>query len=166
MMTSLATSVVARLQGVFVVLNILLCLAVIIAVPAATPAEFKNTASYAFGGFANFYGWPNGFAFILSFLAPMWTVGGFDAPVHISEEASNARTVVPWAIVSSVGIAGLLGWVINVVIAFYMGTDLEGIMANPIGQPMATVSRDHRHRDTGAGAGEADAELECADSVQ
>ncbi|KAH9896732.1 APC amino acid permease [Cubamyces lactineus] len=139
MMTSLATSVVARLQGVFVVLNILLCLAVIIAVPAATPAKFKNTASYAFGGFANFYGWPNGFAFVLSFLAPMWTVGGFDAPVHISEEASNARTVVPWAIVSSVAIAGLLGWVINVVIAFYMGTDLEGIMANPIGQPMATI---------------------------
>ena len=56
--------------------------------------------------------------------------------------------------------------VINVVIAFYMGTDLEGIMANPIGQPMATVSRDHRHRDTGAGAGGADAELERADSVQ
>ncbi|KAI0324639.1 APC amino acid permease [Cubamyces sp. BRFM 1775] len=118
MMTSLATSVVARLQGLFVVLNIVLCLAVIIALPAATPAEFKNTASFAFGGFAN------------------W---GFDAPVHISEEASNARTVVPWAIVSSVGIAGLLGWVINVVIGFYMGTDLEGIMANPIGQPMATI---------------------------
>ena len=37
-------------------------------------------------------------------------VGGFDAPVHISEEASNARTVVPWAILSAVGISGVLGW--------------------------------------------------------
>ncbi|KAI0324638.1 APC amino acid permease [Cubamyces sp. BRFM 1775] len=137
--SSLATAVVARLQGVYVVLNILLCVAVIIALPAATPAEFKNTASYAFGGFANFYGWPNGFAFILSFLAPLWTIGGFDAPVHISEEASNARTVVPWAILSAVGISGVLGWAINVVIAFYMGTDLESILQNPIGQPMATI---------------------------
>lgn len=36
--------------------------------------------------------------------------GGFDASVHISEEASNARTAVPWAIISAVGIAGILGW--------------------------------------------------------
>ncbi|KAI0360810.1 APC amino acid permease [Trametes cingulata] len=137
--SSLATSVVARMQGIFVVLNLLLCLAIIIAMPVATPKEFRNTASYAFGGFANFYGWPNGFAFVLSFLAPLWTIGGFDASVHISEEASNARTAVPWAIISAVGIAGVLGWVINVVIAFCMGTDLESIMENPIGQPMATI---------------------------
>ena len=30
---------------------------------------------------------------------------------------------------------------INIVIAFSMGTDIENIMASPIGQPMATVSR-------------------------
>jgi hypothetical protein len=30
-----------------------LCLAVIIALPAATPKEFKNTASYALGDFTN-----------------------------------------------------------------------------------------------------------------
>ncbi|KAI0777533.1 APC amino acid permease [Trametes elegans] len=137
--SSLATSVVARLQGIFVALNLLLCLAIIIALPASTPDEFKNTASYAFGGFENYNGWPNGFAFVLSFLAPLWTIGGFDASVHISEEASNARTAVPWAIISAVGIAGVLGWAMNVVIAFCMGTDLESILENPIGQPMATI---------------------------
>ncbi|KAI0708122.1 APC amino acid permease [Cerioporus squamosus] len=145
---SLATSVIARLQGVYIALNVLLCLAIIIALPVATPSEFKNTPSFAFGGFANFYGWPNGFAFVLSFLAPLWTIGmsalfisrgGFDASVHISEEASNARTAVPWALVSAVGIAGLLGWIVNIVIAFCMGTDMESIMSNPIGQPMATI---------------------------
>jgi len=30
-----------------------LCLAVIIALPVATPAEFKNSASYALGDFTN-----------------------------------------------------------------------------------------------------------------
>ena len=35
--------------------------------------------------------------------------GSFDSSVHISEEASNAAVVVPWAIVSAIGIAGLLG---------------------------------------------------------
>ncbi|KAI0635035.1 amino acid/polyamine transporter I [Trametes polyzona] len=136
---SLATSVIARLQGVCVALNVLLCVAIIIALPVATPKERMNSASYAFGGFLNFCGWPNGFAFILSFLAPLWTIGGFDAPVHISEEAANASTAVPWAIASTVGIAGVLGLIVNIVIAFCMGTDLETIMDNPIGQPMATI---------------------------
>lgn len=71
-------------------------------------------------------GWPSGFAFILSFLAPLWTIGNpvpiliqhlsiikssgaFDASVHISEEASNAATAVPWAIVGATTIAGILG---------------------------------------------------------
>lgn len=37
-------------------------------------------------------------------------IGSFDSSVHISEEASNAATAVPWAIVNAIGIAGVLGW--------------------------------------------------------
>lgn len=74
-------------------------------------------------------GWPTGYAFILSFLAPLWTIcrylsiaisfdsyifiGGFDSSVHISEEATNAAIAVPWAIVSAIGIAGILGTGVN-----------------------------------------------------
>ncbi|KAI0632871.1 APC amino acid permease [Trametes polyzona] len=135
----LGTQLLARLQTVYVVLNILLCLAVIIALPAATPKEFRNTASYALGNFTNTSGWPNGFAFILSFLAPLWTICSFDSSVHISEEASNAATAVPWAIVYAIGIAGVLGWAINMALAFCMGTDLDNIMDSPVGQPMAQI---------------------------
>jgi amino acid transporter len=101
-------------------------------------------------------GWANGYAFILSFLAPLWTICGFDACVHISEEASNAATAVPWAIVNAIGIAGVLGWgmqpslssyillihshsAINVSLAFCMGTDLDDLLNSPIGQPMAQI---------------------------
>ena len=73
-----------------------LCLAIIIALPVATPEEFRNKPSFAFGGFTNctsivclatltilscmtriclVNGWPDGFAFTLSFLAPLWTIG-------------------------------------------------------------------------------------------
>lgn len=65
--------------------------------------------------------------------------GSFDSAVHISEEASNAATAVPWAITGSIFVAGVLGWAINVSLAFCMGTDLEGILDNSIGQPMATI---------------------------
>ena len=61
---------------------------------------------------------------------------------------SSAPSALPgsWA---GVSLRDGLGWpsesltfemtVVNIVVAFCMGTDLEGIMSNPIGQPMATV---------------------------
>ncbi|TFY80921.1 hypothetical protein EWM64_g3090 [Hericium alpestre] len=36
-------------------------------------------------------------------------------------------------------IGGIMGWAVNVALAFNMGTDLEAIIDNPIGQPMATI---------------------------
>ncbi|KAG1744393.1 amino acid/polyamine transporter I [Suillus lakei] len=124
----LGTAVLARLQTVYVVLNICLCLAVLIGLPAATPKANMNSASYALGNFTNCH-----------FLAPSWTIGAFDASVHISEESSNAATAVPWAIVSAIGIAGILGWAINVSLAFCMGTDVDSLLSSPIGQPMAQI---------------------------
>ncbi|TFK69788.1 amino acid transporter [Pluteus cervinus] len=135
----LATSVLARLQTVYVVLNVLLCFAIIVALPIATPSEFKNTASFALGDFTNLNGWSNGYAFFLSFQAPAWTIASFDSSVHISEEAANAATAVPWAIVSAIGIAGVLGWAINMSLAFCMGTDLQALSDSD--QPMAMIFR-------------------------
>ncbi|KAL0570057.1 hypothetical protein V5O48_011899 [Marasmius crinis-equi] len=114
-----------------------LCLAIIIALPASTPSEFKNSASFALGAFVNIDGWPNGFAFIYSFLAPLWTIGSFDCSVHISEEATNAATACPWAIVLAIGIAGILGTAINMALAFCMGTDLQALVDS--NQPMAAI---------------------------
>lgn len=72
-----------------------LILGIIIALPAATPDEFKNDAAFVFGDFQKCVSdllwhpslcsltrsfvvttWPNGFAFVLSFLAPLWAIGG------------------------------------------------------------------------------------------
>ncbi|PCH37296.1 hypothetical protein WOLCODRAFT_92321 [Wolfiporia cocos MD-104 SS10] len=100
-----------------------LYLTVIIAFPAATPDEFINSTRYAFGGFDNFSGWPDGFAFVLSFLAPLWTISKFDSSLHISEEAPML----------------VQQFSINVAITFRMGTDLERIVNTPTDQPMAMI---------------------------
>ncbi|KAG1723082.1 amino acid permease-domain-containing protein [Suillus paluster] len=138
-LVSLGTKVLARLQSLYTLVNLCLCFIVIIALPIATPSEYRNSASFALGNFTNLDGWPSGFAFILSLMAPLWTIGGYDASVHMSEEASNAATAIPWAITSSIIIAAVLGWVINVVLAFCMGTDLDGILNSPLGQPLAQI---------------------------
>ncbi|KAF9254651.1 amino acid transporter [Marasmius fiardii PR-910] len=136
---SLATKVIARLQLFFIFINIVVCLVVLIGLPASVPPELKNDASYVFLHFENVSSWPNGFAFVLGFLAPLWVVGGFDSTVHVSEEARNANIAVPWAIMGAVTLASVLGWVLNIAIAFTMGKDLENIIENPIGQPLATI---------------------------
>ncbi|KAG7452001.1 amino acid transporter [Guyanagaster necrorhizus] len=139
LLASLATKVIARLQIFYVLLNIAVVFAIVIALPAVTPGELKNDTKYAFGHFENLSGYPDGFAFFMSFLAPLWTIGGFDAPVHISEEAKNARTAVPFAIMSATVLGCILGFAVNICLVLNMGTDLVSIISSPIGQPMATI---------------------------
>lgn len=76
--TSIGTRALARLQAVYLVICLSVALAVIIALPIATPDELKNRPSFALGGWHNESGWSNPGAFILSFLMPAWTVASFD----------------------------------------------------------------------------------------
>lgn len=138
-LASLATKIIARLQWAYITLNLALFLTVIIALPIATPREFVNSASFAFGDFENISGWPDGYAFIMSFLAPAWIVAGFDTSVHISEEARNAPRAVPFAIMCATILSSVVGWIVNIVLSFHAGSDLQIIIENPIGQPMATI---------------------------
>ncbi|EIW80594.1 APC amino acid permease [Coniophora puteana RWD-64-598 SS2] len=139
MVCTLGTKVLARLQNVITLIEVLLCILVIIVLPVVTPAKLRNPPSYVFGGFTNISGWPSGFAFCLSFLAPLWTIAGFDSSVHMSEEASNAATVVPWAAVSSIISAFVLGLAVNISLAFCMGPSTAAVVSSPFGQPMAQI---------------------------
>ncbi|KIM68947.1 hypothetical protein SCLCIDRAFT_1209167 [Scleroderma citrinum Foug A] len=135
----LATTFIARVQKLYITVNICLCLVVIIGLPVVTQKKNMNNANYALGTFANLNGWPDGFTFILSLIYPLWTIAGPDTGVHLSEEAMNAAVAVPWATISAEFIAGLLGWAINLSLAFCMDTNTEEILNSPIGQPMAAI---------------------------
>ncbi|KAF5364943.1 hypothetical protein D9758_008081 [Tetrapyrgos nigripes] len=139
LINSLNPRVVANLQYFFVVINLSLTAAIIIALPAATPKNLMNSAKFAFGGFVNMSTWPDAFAFILSFLTPMWTMGTFDGPVHISEEATNASVAVPYAIIWTTVSGLILGWGMNISLAFCMGTDVVSIVESPVGHPLAAI---------------------------
>ena len=59
--------------------------------------------------------WPHtvgiGMAFLLGLLLPVYTITGYDASAHTSEETVKAAHHVPAGIVSSVLWAGLFGWI-------------------------------------------------------
>jgi amino acid transporter len=51
-----------------------------------------------------------GYLFLLCLLLPVYTITGYDASAHTSEETKNAATSVPKGIVSAVIWSSLIGW--------------------------------------------------------
>jgi amino acid transporter len=49
--------------------------------------------------------------FLLGLLLPIYTITGYDACAHVSEETVNAQRAVPTSIVSSTLWSGLFGWI-------------------------------------------------------
>ena len=137
-LASTLSRIMGRLQSVFVILNFVLIVATIIALPIGK-AKGRNNGSYIFTHTENLTTWPTGWAFMLSWLSPIWTIGGFDSCVHMSEEAANATKAVPYGILMSIGSCWLFGFILVIVIAACMSTDLSHILSSPFGQPMAQV---------------------------
>ncbi len=65
--------------------------------------------------------------FALGFLLPAYTITGFDASAHTSEETVNAAMNVPKGIVRSVLVSGLFGWVMICAILLAMPSVPEGV---------------------------------------
>ena len=96
---------------------------------ALTATLLARTASFDFARlttFENYSGlpvpvddvesvWPKqsnvGWLFLLGLLLPMYTLTGFDASAHTSEETVGAAQAVPRGIVRSVLVSGVFGWV-------------------------------------------------------
>jgi amino acid transporter len=51
-----------------------------------------------------------GYVFLLGLLLPAYTITGFDASAHTSEETINAARTVPRGIVRAVVVSGVFGW--------------------------------------------------------
>jgi amino acid transporter len=64
--------------------------------------------------------------FALGFLLPAYTVTGFDASAHISEETLSAAHNVPRGIVRSVWVSGLFGWLLTATILLAIPDLREG----------------------------------------
>ncbi|MCI0540323.1 MAG: amino acid permease [Verrucomicrobiales bacterium] len=102
--------------------------------------------------FTNFSGLPEagavfpkqeslGWLFALGFLLPAYTITGFDASAHTSEETIGAAHNVPKGIIRSVWVSGLFGWVMICAILLAMPSLREGVLqgANVVPWTMKSV---------------------------
>ncbi|KAL1587702.1 hypothetical protein WHR41_03506 [Cladosporium halotolerans] len=135
------SKVMGKLQTAFVVMNFVLIFATIIALPIGR-SNVRNDGAWIFATTANLTTWPSGWAFMLAWLSPIWTIGAFDSCVHMSEEAANATRAVPYGILMSIGSCWFFGFIITIVLASCMTADLESLLASPFGQPMAQIYYD------------------------
>ncbi|KAH8667934.1 gaba permease [Tricladium varicosporioides] len=142
-LASTLSKIMGKLQTVFVAMNLILIAATIIALPVGKRmASERNNAHYIFTKTENLTTWPTGWAFMLSWLSPIWTIGAFDSCVHMSEEAANAAKAVPYGILMSIGSCWVLGFIIMIVIASCISPDLESVLGSSFGQPMAQIYYD------------------------
>jgi hypothetical protein len=75
-LASTLSKVMGKLQTVFVVMNFILIFATIIALPIGARNR-RHDAKFIFTQTANLTTWPTGWAFMLSWLSPIWTVSLF-----------------------------------------------------------------------------------------
>ncbi|TKA67748.1 hypothetical protein B0A55_07783 [Friedmanniomyces simplex] len=140
-LASTMSKIMGKLQTTFVVMNFVLILATIVALPVGRASQ-RNDAHFIFAELNNLTAWPQGWSFMLAWLSPIWTIGAFDSCVHMSEEAANAVIAVPYGIVFSIGSCWLFGWICVIVIAACMDTNLDNILGSSFGQPMAQIYYD------------------------
>ncbi|RKU43748.1 GABA-specific high-affinity permease [Coniochaeta pulveracea] len=139
-LASVLSKVMGKLQSFFVLLNLVLILATIIALPVGR-ASSRNDGHYIFANVMNLTTWPTGWTFMLAWLSPIWTIGAFDSCVHMSEEAANAAKAVPMGIIASIAMCWGLGFVIVIVLAACI-SDVESVLGTSFGQPMAQIYYD------------------------
>ncbi|KAI9649181.1 GABA/polyamine transporter [Ciborinia camelliae] len=138
--SSMPTLWIAKFNSWGSTFNMIALLVVIIMIPASvtgtatTPKFFPSKQVWSI---QNGTDWPDGVAILMSFIAIIWTMSGYDSPFHLSEECSNASIAAPRAIVLTSGIGGLFGWALQLVVA-YTVIDIPEVINSPLGQPWAS----------------------------
>jgi amino acid transporter len=96
---------------------------VIVVILIAVPSHHASL-SYVFGHKANKSGFSHGmywfYVLPLGFLLTMYTITGYDASAHVSEETHGAAEQAPKGIWRSVFYSAVIGWIVLLAITFAM----------------------------------------------
>ncbi|EEA21005.1 GABA/polyamine transporter [Talaromyces marneffei ATCC 18224] len=136
--SSMPTKWIATINSWGSTFNIIALVITLITIPAATSNIPKFTsAKDVWGTIYNGTDYPDGVAILMSFVGVIWTMSGYDSPFHLSEECSNANIASPRAITMTSAVGGLLGWFLQLVVA-YTVTDIDSVISSDLGQPWAS----------------------------
>lgn len=136
--SSMPTKWIATFNSWGSTFNIIALIITLITIPAGTSNSPKfSPAREVWGTITNGTDFPNGVAVLMSFVSVIWTMSGYDSPFHLSEECSNANIASPRAIVLTSAVGGLMGWFLQLVVA-YTVKDIDAVINSDLGQPWAS----------------------------
>lgn len=110
----------------------------------------KHDAYYVFVEVENTSGWPSdGLAWLIGLLSSVYPFLGYDAAVHLAEEMPNPSKNVPIAMVGSVLVNGIIGFVYCIVLLFSLG-DLNSLLVSSTGFPFMQLFLNATNNKAGA----------------
>jgi amino acid permease (GABA permease) len=113
--------------------------AVIVGVLAFVPDEHQS-ASFVFTEFVNNTGWQSSlYVALIGLLLAQYTLTGYDASAHMTEETRDASTAGPRGIVMSVVVSVIAGWILLVGLTFAIQSYDNAVAAPDTGVPPAQI---------------------------
>ncbi len=109
LMNMFGVRLVALLNDISVWWHIVVAALFIVFLAVKAPTHSFTTAFHT--GFTT-SGFPYWYGFLYGFILAQYTITGFDASAHMSEETIGAETRAPWGIVMSVVVSAVAGWLL------------------------------------------------------
>jgi amino acid permease (GABA permease) len=113
--------------------------AVIVGVLAFVPDEHQS-ASFVFTEFVNNTGWQSSlYVALIGLLLAQYTLTGYDASAHMTEETKSASVAGPRGIVMSVVVSVIAGWILLIGLTFAIQSYDNALAAPDTGVPPAQI---------------------------
>jgi amino acid permease (GABA permease) len=113
--------------------------AVIVGVLAFVPDNHQS-ASFVFTEFVNNTGWQSSlYVALIGLLLAQYTLTGYDASAHMTEETKSASVAGPRGIVMSVVVSVIAGWVLLIGLTFAIQSYDNALAAPDTGVPPAQI---------------------------
>jgi choline transport protein len=115
-----------------------ICAFLIIVVTILAVNDHKQPASFVFQDFYSMSGFNPAYTAIIGLLQTAFGMCCYDAPAHMTEEIKHARKQAPRAIILSVYLGGVTGFVFLVAACFCMGS-IEATAGSSTGVPIIEI---------------------------
>ncbi|KAH7462940.1 hypothetical protein FOMA001_g18293 [Fusarium oxysporum f. sp. matthiolae] len=127
-------SFVAKSVSIGMFVSIVVCLAIVVAVPAASPSH--TSPSFIFTSTNNVSGWNSkGTAFLAGLINANYSFGLIDSAVHLAEDIENPEKNVPKALFFTVGIGFVTAWPLAILLMYCL-TDFDDVVNTATGVPL------------------------------
>ncbi len=137
LVNTVGVGLIARLNNISVWWHLI---GVLIIVTALTLVPSKHqSASFVFTHFVNNTGWQSSlYVAMLGLLLAQYTMTGYDASAHMTEETHDAARSGPRGIVSSILVSAVAGWVLLIGLTFAI-QNYDKEATSPTGVPPAQI---------------------------